>query len=439
MVFLLSSGPAFAIGPSFDCNLAKTADEKAICGSAELSEIDFHVDAAFQNAVRAIGRDAAVSIGRNIFDRRHSCGGDISCLSVEMRRGVMVLRSMPRFSISEVERTFRSLPPSEAKAIQTSLTYRDYYNHEIDGSWGPGTQRAIYAMLSASTQEDDGLPYDSPSELLAELARAAAASYEEVGDEDGGNDDELAQSNPLRSDESTTLTASRATAGKSNRSTLSGVMAGIEAEQAEQERRAQEYRAEANLEQQRKIAAQNQAQQQNERLAEMGRAKESEIAAICEGNFTLFGLCWALTLEEMTYTLAARDVFPAEGSQTFFRRGKDDGAVHIFPDRIEMSCHLFETCALTLEKTAELLVERTPLQKMDLAGRHVPGNRYSVYDDIPHCGNTQAGETICVRNGEVTVDQVSYGASKSSVITFARIPPAEPEVEPERYEGVTFD
>jgi uncharacterized protein len=82
---LLLASPALAAGPSFDCSKAKAPDEIAICGDAQLSELDRLWASAYDAARRASGRSSALSVARNGLAARSNCDGERRCImSVEV-------------------------------------------------------------------------------------------------------------------------------------------------------------------------------------------------------------------------------------------------------------------------------------------------------------------------------------------------------------------
>lgn len=60
-------------GPSFDCHKATFADEKAICASPQLSEIDLLVNEAYRGFKPAYGGDKRTIAHEFARDRR-ACG-----------------------------------------------------------------------------------------------------------------------------------------------------------------------------------------------------------------------------------------------------------------------------------------------------------------------------------------------------------------------------
>jgi hypothetical protein len=66
--------------PSFDCSLAVTADEIAICSNSELANLDLQVSEAFKMVKEAAGDDLAKEIARNALKERRACKDDVLCI-----------------------------------------------------------------------------------------------------------------------------------------------------------------------------------------------------------------------------------------------------------------------------------------------------------------------------------------------------------------------
>ena len=78
--FALTGSAAFAAGPSFDCDKAKTADEIAICNSKLLSELDSIAAFAYEEVQDTSGKEEARSVAREAMAARSECGGDADCI-----------------------------------------------------------------------------------------------------------------------------------------------------------------------------------------------------------------------------------------------------------------------------------------------------------------------------------------------------------------------
>lgn len=75
--------PMSASAASFDCNKARSADEKAICSDPSLSTLDDALAAAFREAKR-VDPSVVRSMSRQLLAQRRSCGSDPACLNDAM-------------------------------------------------------------------------------------------------------------------------------------------------------------------------------------------------------------------------------------------------------------------------------------------------------------------------------------------------------------------
>lgn len=83
---------AVAANPSFDCSLAGTATEHAICGSPRLAELDRALSAAYQNALHHGGSEAQLRAEqRNWMGQRNACGASEICLEQMMQQRISSL------------------------------------------------------------------------------------------------------------------------------------------------------------------------------------------------------------------------------------------------------------------------------------------------------------------------------------------------------------
>jgi uncharacterized protein len=76
----LLASPAFAEGPSFDCEKAKAPDEIAICDSKLLSELDSLLNFAYEDARDKSGKAKALAAAREGMTERSACGSDETCI-----------------------------------------------------------------------------------------------------------------------------------------------------------------------------------------------------------------------------------------------------------------------------------------------------------------------------------------------------------------------
>jgi uncharacterized protein len=79
---------ANAAGPSFDCKKASKDDEKAICGSAELSALDLRLAEQFKYALGFGNEQGVREIGRSILHKRRNCESNEQCIKEVILRGI---------------------------------------------------------------------------------------------------------------------------------------------------------------------------------------------------------------------------------------------------------------------------------------------------------------------------------------------------------------
>lgn len=95
-VVVLIAAAAPAAAASFDCSKAKTPDEKAICDSRQLSELDVEMATLFKvrmeipmlMGARGDAGDQQVAW----LSERHACGSDRACLTRTYRQRIAELR-----------------------------------------------------------------------------------------------------------------------------------------------------------------------------------------------------------------------------------------------------------------------------------------------------------------------------------------------------------
>jgi uncharacterized protein len=92
-MFTLSSASAFAA--SFDCGRARLADEKAVCASRQLSEMDVEMAVRFQmlTGLVAMGARGDMQDEQQAWLKsRKACGANRSCLLDAYRRRIATLK-----------------------------------------------------------------------------------------------------------------------------------------------------------------------------------------------------------------------------------------------------------------------------------------------------------------------------------------------------------
>lgn len=74
--------------PSFDCGKATTPDERAICASPTLAELDKILNEAFGQVVQNRGQETAQIVARLHLDRRGQCGPNETCIEKVQREAI---------------------------------------------------------------------------------------------------------------------------------------------------------------------------------------------------------------------------------------------------------------------------------------------------------------------------------------------------------------
>ena len=120
---LFFSTDAFAQNaPSFDCSKAATADERAICANARLSELDRLVAEGYQYVRQQYGDVEAKRIGRPLLQLRHACTADEAC--IEQRQ---------LFAIKQFQSLGASLGSITPLQSQNSLSAKTVVQLKSDG------------------------------------------------------------------------------------------------------------------------------------------------------------------------------------------------------------------------------------------------------------------------------------------------------------------
>lgn len=211
-------------GPSFDCRLARSATEQAICASAELSRIERRMVEAYEAAAARIGRSAARSVADEQLARREACGADPDCIAerltvalgmflgladpepdapeppapgpltvlpgglaplppegLEIGGQPLAPRVQPAAAapasalrpparpaglgaapvLSPVARAFLALPDWRRQAIEGRLAQAGFHRGAVDGVWDEATAAAIDAFVRRA--RDDGFIIDPDS------------------------------------------------------------------------------------------------------------------------------------------------------------------------------------------------------------------------------------------------------------------------------------
>jgi uncharacterized protein len=99
LIGMAVAGALMAVGgaaqaASFDCNRARTADEKAICADRVLNDKDVRMALLFDITQRLVpmgSRDAIRDSQKVWLAQRRTCGARVSCLSLAYDRRIAAL------------------------------------------------------------------------------------------------------------------------------------------------------------------------------------------------------------------------------------------------------------------------------------------------------------------------------------------------------------
>ena len=102
LIGMAAAGVLMALGgtaqaASFDCNRARTADEKAICANRALNDKDVRMALLFDITQRLVpmgSRDAIRDSQRVWLAQRRTCGARVSCLNTAYDRRIVSLNKV---------------------------------------------------------------------------------------------------------------------------------------------------------------------------------------------------------------------------------------------------------------------------------------------------------------------------------------------------------
>ena len=99
-LFLLLFSPVLLAIPtqaaSFDCGRAHSADERAVCASRALSELDVEMTVRFDTLAGLVAMGTRGDMGdaqRSFLASRRRCGSDARCLTALYRGRIAVLKT----------------------------------------------------------------------------------------------------------------------------------------------------------------------------------------------------------------------------------------------------------------------------------------------------------------------------------------------------------
>ncbi len=81
VAIVLTATPPVHAAPSFDCSKASLPDEKAICSSVNLSELDVAISDGYKRLTARLGRAVANNLHATFLRQRHACKSDAACIA----------------------------------------------------------------------------------------------------------------------------------------------------------------------------------------------------------------------------------------------------------------------------------------------------------------------------------------------------------------------
>ena len=99
LVFAVALVSVFALSvsaqtPSFDCAKATYPDERTICFSAELSQLDNVASAGYEYVRRVYGRQYANSLDLPLLQARRACATDVTCIKAQQLAAIKKFQSL---------------------------------------------------------------------------------------------------------------------------------------------------------------------------------------------------------------------------------------------------------------------------------------------------------------------------------------------------------
>ena len=85
---------ALPAAPSFNCAKATYLDERTICSSAELSQLDNVANAGYQYVRRVYGSQYANSLDLPLLDARRACANDVTCIKAQQLAAIKKFQSL---------------------------------------------------------------------------------------------------------------------------------------------------------------------------------------------------------------------------------------------------------------------------------------------------------------------------------------------------------
>lgn len=109
--------------------------------SDTLSRLDRKASAAYKKYVGRVGAEAARVSARQMLLQRNACNSDMGCIERRIIEAIAVFEGNE--AAAPDHSAFQAMSVFERKRIQISLRNLGLYYGEIDGVWGPGTEKGF--------------------------------------------------------------------------------------------------------------------------------------------------------------------------------------------------------------------------------------------------------------------------------------------------------
>lgn len=207
LAFAALPSAALVAQPSFDCDDARTATERAICASPGLAELEQRMIGVYRQLVDRVGEDEARRIADIQLERRQACNGDAACIERQLLTSIGIFRAEGQAAVaaesgdddvlndlraalgreaaappeaqqddaqeddaaSRVEERargiaegFARLPEYRRRNVQGRLRDAGMLSGPVDGIWGAGSEAAVEALLTAARERGRNFPVQRP-------------------------------------------------------------------------------------------------------------------------------------------------------------------------------------------------------------------------------------------------------------------------------------
>lgn len=177
---------ANAAGPSFDCRKAFADDEKAICGSPELSALDQRLAEQFQYASEVGDKQLVRELGRSILRNRRKCGNNELCIKEVILRGIKsynddqtpidMAAPVEPASPNDQQATEESSEPSQYYTCQITESHRESHSQFLeDDDYNEGGEISFIVDFSNRTLNNYPARFN-PSSVYAANGRSFVQS-----------------------------------------------------------------------------------------------------------------------------------------------------------------------------------------------------------------------------------------------------------------------